>query len=103
MRHVGILVSQPAIEPMPPALGAQSLNHWTAREVPKHPNFYNKILEEKKFRIWLTTFYHIYCHHQGPSPQYLSLGLQEPLNWSPCFYHCPLELTLNIIAKLKPV
>ena len=29
----GILVPHPGIEPMPPALGAQSLNHWTAREV----------------------------------------------------------------------
>ena len=35
-RHVayGILVPRPGIEPMPPALGAWSLNHWTAREVP---------------------------------------------------------------------
>ena len=30
----GILVPQPGIEPVPPALEAQSLNHWTAREVP---------------------------------------------------------------------
>ena len=30
----GILVPQPRIEPMPPAVEAQSLNHWTAREVP---------------------------------------------------------------------
>ena len=30
----GILVPQPGIEPVPPALGAQSLNHGTAREVP---------------------------------------------------------------------
>jgi len=30
----GILVSWPGMEPMPPALEMQSLNHWTAREVP---------------------------------------------------------------------
>ena len=30
----GILVLQPGIKPMPPAVGAQSLNHWPAREVP---------------------------------------------------------------------
>ena len=30
----GILVPRPGIEPMPPALEAQKLNHWTAREVP---------------------------------------------------------------------
>ena len=29
-----ILVPWPGIEPMPPAVEAQSLNHWTAREVP---------------------------------------------------------------------
>ena len=28
-----ILVPQKGIKPMPPALEAQSLNHWTAREV----------------------------------------------------------------------
>ena len=30
----GILVPQPGIKPVPPALGVQNLNHWTAREVP---------------------------------------------------------------------
>lgn len=29
----GILVSQPGFEPVPPVLGAQSLEHWTPREV----------------------------------------------------------------------
>ena len=29
----GILVLQAGIEPVPPALEAQSLNHWTTREV----------------------------------------------------------------------
>ena len=29
----GNLVPQPGIKPMPPAVGAQSLNHWTFREV----------------------------------------------------------------------
>ena len=29
----GILVPQPGIKPVPPALGVQSLNHWTSREV----------------------------------------------------------------------
>ena len=35
-RHAacGILVPWPGIKPVPPALEAQSLNHWTAREVP---------------------------------------------------------------------
>ena len=30
----GILVPPPGIEPMPTAVEAWSLNHWTAREVP---------------------------------------------------------------------
>ena len=29
----GILVPKTGIEPMPPAVEAQSLNHWTSREV----------------------------------------------------------------------
>ena len=29
----GILVLRPRIEPAPPAVEVQSLNHWTAREV----------------------------------------------------------------------
>ena len=35
-RHVarGILVPRPGMEHVPPALGARSFNHWTAREVP---------------------------------------------------------------------
>ena len=30
----GILIPQPGIKPLPPALEACSLNHWTTREVP---------------------------------------------------------------------
>ena len=30
----GILVPQPGIKPMPPAVEVWSLNHWTTREVP---------------------------------------------------------------------
>ena len=33
----GILVPWPGIEPMPPAMEAWNLNHWTIREVPDHP------------------------------------------------------------------
>ena len=29
-----IFIHQPGIEPVPPAVESQSLNHWTAREVP---------------------------------------------------------------------
>ena len=39
MWHVGILVPQPGMKPAPLALELQSLNHWTSRVVPKHPQF----------------------------------------------------------------
>ena len=35
----GILVPQPGTKPVSPALGEQSLNHWTAREVPQELYF----------------------------------------------------------------
>ena len=37
----GILVPQPGIEPMTPEVEAQSLNHWTAREVPVSKHIYD--------------------------------------------------------------
>ena len=33
-RACGILLPRPGIEPMPPAVEAQILNHWTTREGP---------------------------------------------------------------------
>ena len=38
------LSSRPGIEPASPALGAQSLNHWTAREVPDSTVWWNSKL-----------------------------------------------------------
>ena len=35
-----ILVPQPGIKPVPPAVEAWSLNHWTAREVPGSQPFF---------------------------------------------------------------
>ena len=37
--HVGILVPQPGVEPMPVALEVQSLRPWTTREVPVKLHF----------------------------------------------------------------
>ena len=34
-----ILVLPPGIEPVPPAVEAQSLNHWTSKEVPNMSTF----------------------------------------------------------------
>ena len=36
----GILVPRPGIVPMPPAVEAQSPNHWTAREFPETQYFF---------------------------------------------------------------
>ena len=36
----GISVPQAGIKPVSPALGAQSLNHWTAQEIPVVGKFY---------------------------------------------------------------
>ena len=37
-----ILVPWPGIKPVPPAMEAQSLNHWTTREVPQISPFHRK-------------------------------------------------------------
>ena len=41
---VGILVSQPRIEPTPPPVDARNLNHWTARDVPRQTDFLNILI-----------------------------------------------------------
>ena len=59
------LVPWPGIEPRPPALGAQSLKHWTTREVPicvlknSFPAVFMSIEKEVGFGI-VYVFCHIY-------------------------------------------
>ena len=43
------LVPRPGIEPGPPALGVQSLTHWTIKEVPSKFIFITYSLGEKLF------------------------------------------------------
>ena len=45
--HMG-LVPQPGIKPMPPALEAWRLNHWTSREVPCSANLKIQAVGRKK-------------------------------------------------------
>ena len=45
-----ILVPQPEMEPIPPALGAPSLNHWAAREVPCKRTF-DKVNSRLLFKV----------------------------------------------------
>ena len=44
-----ILVPWPEIEPMGPELEAESLNHWTAGEVPKIQHFITKTSKHSQF------------------------------------------------------
>ena len=39
----GNLLPEPGIKSMPPAVEAQSLNHWTAREVPHPPMLFHLV------------------------------------------------------------
>ena len=44
----GLLVPQPGIEPVFPALEVQNLNHWTTKEVPRYIlNSFLRIFMEK--------------------------------------------------------
>ena len=60
-----ILVPQPEIEPMPPALEAQSLNHWTTRGVPALGPFRQKFCLECVFPrqglVWRADFTFSLC------------------------------------------
>ena len=47
----GILVPWQGIEPVPPAVEAQSPNHWTAREVPAN-SFFQLAFQLSLHRIW---------------------------------------------------
>ena len=49
----GILISRPGIEPAPPALEAQSLNHWTAREDPML-NFFTFFKNKSRTVCWVS-------------------------------------------------
>ena len=83
------LVPWPRIETGPPALGARSLNHWTAREVPKysfqkmfplsHISLHLPILSETSWNICLPCCLHFLSL---PGHQSIPLGLLVPL-W--CF------------------
>ena len=44
---LGILVPWPRIEPEPPVVEVQSLNHWTTREVPGGISFYPHLTDEE--------------------------------------------------------
>ena len=53
----GILVPWPGSKPVPSAIEARSLNHWTAREIPKFHSFYAWII----FHLCVGVC--VYTHH----------------------------------------
>ena len=73
----GILVPQPGIKPMPPALEVQSLIHWTARKVPTVLSFdkciqlyhYNHNQDTKEFHH---THTHTHTHTLPCATSFLS-------------------------------
>ena len=82
----GILVPWPGIEPMPPALGAQNLNHWTTREV-QHYFFFLNSLFWNNYESYLGS-------SAGPSSLYfLSLWT----SWSTFMLLMPFPLLFDVI------
>ena len=65
-----ILVPQPGIKPMPPALKAQSLNHWTTREVSLDGLFY--FVDHFFFFFFDHFFYHAEAFSLMSSPLLVS-------------------------------
>ena len=92
----GILVPPPGIEPVPPAVEAWSLNHWTAREVPGQGSFYvnsfpnptlsmgyrwvgwQSYLNNAAFSLPKVTFWN---SHFGMSTFYLQIFREKRLCW----------------------
>ena len=56
--HARILVYGPRIEPVPPAVEVQSLNHWTSREV---PTFFLRVLRFNLLCLGLWSILVNYC------------------------------------------
>ena len=56
----GILIPQPGIEPMRPAMEAQTPNHWTTREVPQGEDF-----EEGEGTGWVRRSLGSACVHKA--------------------------------------
>ena len=66
MQQMGVLVPQPGIKPMPPALAAQSLNYWTAREILQHFFLAN---DHQRASTCLGTWMALQPSEKAPGPQ----------------------------------
>ena len=72
------LVPWPGIEPRPPALGGQSLSHWTTREVPGH------LLAVLKIRATASSSSQICC---SKATSVYSISHFRILHYHPALYH----------------
>ena len=67
MQPGGIIVHQPGIKPVSPAMEAPSLNHWTAREVPDNTflnlskSIKHHLLNNMHFAIWINHDFPYLC------------------------------------------
>ena len=92
----GILVSRPGIEPVPPAVKAWTLNHWTAREA-----LWPLSLYENKFCVWCETgthfhFFLILIHSEVP--QHHLWKITSSLQWPAMPSH--IYVSYNVIYQI---
>ena len=95
--HVGSNSLTTEIESMPPAVEAQSLHHWTPREVPPYILFYCTLLFFFIHTILtqnLTISYHILLPIWSKVLA-LTWTIAKPPDWSPCF----LALSQSILRE----
>ena len=89
----GILVPWPEIEFVPPELEAQSLNHWTAWEIPLSVPFFKKLIYFN-WRLITLRYCSDFCH----TFTWISHGC--PPSWSP-FPPLPIP-SLRVIPVHQP-
>ena len=92
----GLLVTACGIKPRPPALGAQSLSHWTTREVPQHHLLFLFLFFQRHFLkdtvpvhleiihpVSPTLFYSVFIFISCVSPSTLACKFLE--SWGPAY------------------
>ena len=87
----GILVPQPGIEPMSPAVEVQSLNHWTAKEVLICPILF--------FFFFLILFIYLFMAVLGL--RFCARALSSRGKWGPLFIAVrgPLTVAASLVAE----
>ena len=76
----GILVPQPGIEPVPPAVEAWSLNHWTTREVLVYFYIYMLGWPKRSFGFFRKMLHKMFCNILRKNPNDLRNILQKNPN-----------------------